>query len=98
MARQIQRWSAMKNDNDAVCITMDDSGPLVLWKDVAPMLAEAPPSAAPNSAMPQLPSYLDLIASIDDSRLTTMDGKERVAVGTRIMYDRIVVALGIKRQ
>ena len=53
MARQIQRWSMMKDDNDVVCITMDDSGPLVLWKDVAPMLEEAPPSAAPNKPMPK---------------------------------------------
>lgn len=51
---------------------------------------ETAPSASANTASLKLPDYLELVKGIDDSRFTTMPGKELVMVGTRLMYDCII--------
>lgn len=64
-----------------------------IFKEAAQDTAEAG-GTDKQQLKPKIPDYLELLSTIDDSRLTIMDGKENVRVGTRLMYDSFVRYFG----
>jgi hypothetical protein len=52
---------------------------------------------AVSGSLPPLPDWNEVVKGIDDSRFTTLDGREKVREGARIMYDRLYSMLS-KRQ